>query len=264
MMTTLEEIVAYKKLELAEAKRARPASLLEKEIKNRSPRRDFRRAISGKGKIHLIAEIKRASPSAGMMRPNSDAVATAKTYVQAGAHALSILTDSKFFAGSLADLSAVREVVSVPLLRKDFTLEEYHLLEASAAGADAVLLIVAILPRPVLKRLTELARDLSLTTLVEVHTEQELGEALETGAEMIGINNRNLATLQVDLETTQALARLIPKEELGRRTLVAESGIHSRDDLEFVQAQGVDAVLIGEELMKAEDPAKRIKELMGW
>ncbi len=264
MMIALEEIVAYKKLELAQAKQARPIASLEKEIKSRPPVRDFRRAISGKEKLHLIAEIKRASPSAGTMRPNLDAVAMAKTYAQAGAHALSILTDSKFFAGSLADLAVVREAVAVPLLRKDFTLEEYHLLEAAAAGADAVLLIVAILPRPALKRLIELARDLSLAALVEVHTERELGEALEAGAEILGINNRNLATLQVDLTTTQALARLIPKEERECRTLVGESGIHSRADLEFVRNQGVDAVLIGEEFMKAEDPAKRIKELMGW
>ncbi len=263
-MTKLEEIVSYKKQELALAKQARPIASLEKEIKSRPPVRDFHRAISGKEKVHLIAEIKRASPSAGLMRQNLDAVAMAKTYAQAGAHALSVLTDSKFFSGSLADLTAVRGAVSVPVLRKDFTLEEYHLLESSAAGADAVLLIVAILPRPALKRLLELARDLSLAALVEVHTERELGEALEAGAEILGINNRDLATLQVDLKTTQALARLIPPKERKHRTLVGESGIHSRADLEFVRDQGVDAVLIGEEFMKAEDPAKRIKELMGW
>ena len=183
----------------------------------------------------------------------------AKAYTQAGAQAVSVLTDAKFFSGSLKDLISVKEGVPLPVLRKDFLLEEYSLMEAAAAGADAVLLIVAILEYPVLKRLLGLALDLSLSALVEVHTGQELGIALEAGARIIGINNRNLATFQVDLKVTERLSRQIPKD----RVMVSESGIRSRADVEFVRSQGVQAILVGEELMGSEDIEKRVKELMG-
>ncbi len=259
-MTKLEEILAYKREEVAEAKRARPVVRLERALKDRPPVRDFRGAITRTGKLSLIAEVKRASPSAGPIRPGADAVTVAQTYEKAGAQALSVLTDSKFFSGSLEDLQSVRGKVSLPILRKDFILDEYQVVETAAAGTDALLLIVAALEMPVLKRLLGLARDLRCEALVEVHTERELDQALEAGARVIGINNRDLGTFQVDLKTTQRLARRVPR---GEKVIVSESGIRSRQDLEFVRAQGVQAVLIGEELMSAPDVGKRIKELMG-
>lgn len=259
-MTRLEEIIAFKRQELAEAKRAWPLSRLEKELKGRPPARNFRAAIRRPGALSLIAEFKRASPSAGPIRPDADPVSVAKEYAKAGAQAISVLTDQKFFSGTLDDLRSVKEAVPLPVLRKDFLLEEYAVVESSAAGADAVLLIAAILPRPTFKRLIELARNLSLEALVEVHTERELGEALEAGAELIGVNNRDLATLQVDLKTAERLFQRIPPGKVR----VSESGLRSRQDVELVRSHGADAVLIGEELMGSADPARKIKELMGF
>ncbi len=258
-MSKLEEIVAHKRQEVAEAKQARPLARLERELKDRPPPRGFAAAIRRPGKLSLIAEIKKASPSAGPIRPGADVAEIAKIYAGAGAQAISVLTDTKFFSGGLDDLRVVREKVSLPVLRKDFLLEEYQVVEAAAAGADAVLLIVAILDRPALKRLLALARDLSLDALVEVHSEPELQEALEAQAPVIGINNRDLGSLQVDLETTRRLMKQVP----GTHVRVSESGIRLPADVEFVRAQGADAVLVGEELMSSDDPAKKIKELMG-
>ena len=260
-MNKLDEIVAHKRVEVAEQKRQRPLVQLERALKERPPVRDFAQAILRPGKLGLIAEVKRASPSAGSIRPKADAVEVAKIYHRAGAQALSVLTDTQFFSGSLKDLTGVREEVPLPVLRKDFLLEEYQILEAAAAGADAVLLIAAILDRPALKRLLALTADLGLEALVEVHAEPELAQALEAGARILGINNRNLATLEVDLKTTERLIRRLPKEG---KVIVSESGIRSRSDVEFLERLGVHAVLIGEELMASPDIAKRIQELMGW
>ncbi len=258
-MSRLDEILAHKREELADAKRKRPLARLEQSLKNRAPPRGFRRAIHRMGSLSLIAEIKRASPSAGPIRPDASAPEIAKLYADAGAQAISVLTDAKFFSGRLQDLAAVREKVTLPVLRKDFLLEEYQVVEAAAAGADAVLLIAAALRPPELKRLLRAAGDLSLDALVEVHDERELGEALEAGAEIVGINNRDLATFQVDLGTTGRLAERVPKD----RTVVSESGIRSRADVEKVQGWGAHAILVGEELMSAPDPGARIRELMG-
>ncbi len=260
-MSKLEEIVAHKRVEVEEQKKSRSIAQLERALKTRPPVRSFARAIDRPGKLGLIAEVKRSSPSAGTIRPQANAVDIAKEYQAAGAQALSVLTDAKFFSGSLADLAAVKEKVPLPVLRKDFLLEEYQILEAAVAGADALLLIVAILDRPTLKRLLSLSTDLGLDPLVEVHAEPELDQALEAGAPILGINNRNLATLEVDLKTTQRLIRRLPKEG---RVIVSESGIHSRRDVEFLERLGVQAVLIGEELMSSPDVAARAKELMGW
>ncbi len=259
-MTKLDEIVAYKREEVAQAKKNRPLSIVEKGLKGRPPVRDFREAISQPGRVSLIAEVKRASPSAGTIRPGADAVSVGKIYDSAGAQAISVLTDSKFFSGGLEDLIAVRAAVSVPVLRKDFLLEEYQVIEAAASGADAVLLIAAILEGPVLKRLIRMARDLHLHALVEVHTEKEMEQAVQAEAQIIGINNRDLATFRVDLKTTEQLIRRIP----GGKTVVSESGIRSRADVEFLGRLGASAVLVGEELMRSEDIAARVKELMGW
>ena len=257
-MTTLQEIVAYKKQELAQLKQSKSVGMLERELKNRPPVRNFQRAIRREGHFSLIAEMKRSSPSAGPIRPDADPVEIAKIYANAGAQAISVLTDSKFFSGSLKDLRSIREKCSLPILRKDFLLEEYSLVEAAAAGADAILLIAAILDRKVLKRLLQFARDLAMTPLLEVHTEQEIQEALDVGASVIGINNRDLATMKVDLKTTQRLLTNCPKD----RTVVSESGLHSREDVEMVRCLGVHAILIGEEFMKSSDIAARVKELM--
>ncbi len=258
-MGKLDEIAAYKRLEIAEAKKARPLAALEKELKHRELTRGFASAIRRPGKVSLIAEVKKASPSAGLIRPDADPVEIAKRYAGAGAQAVSVLTDSKFFSGSLDDLVAVRRAIPLPVLRKDFLLEEYQVVEAAAAGADAVLLIVAILKRPELKRLRQFAADLGMDALVEVHSRPELEEALEAGAAVIGVNNRDLQTLRVDLNTTKELMRLLPADKVR----VSESGIKTRDDVEFVRAEGVDAILVGEELMKSADAAKKIKELVG-
>lgn len=258
-MSKLDEIIAFKRREVAEAKQARPLARLERELKDRTPPRGFAAAIRRPDKLSLIAEIKKASPSAGPIRLGADVVEVARVYAGAGAQALSVLTDTQFFSGSLEDLKAVREKVSLPVLRKDFLLEEYQVVEAAAAGADAVLLIVAILERPVLKRLLALAGDLSLDALVEVHSEPELQQALEAQTQVIGVNNRDLGSLRVDLETTRRLMKQVP----GTHVRVSESGIRLPADVEFVRAQGADAILVGEELMSSDDPAKKIKELMG-
>ena len=258
-MTTLDDIVAYKKLELAQLKQSTPVSLLERRLKSRPPVRDFRQAIHRPGALSLIAEIKRDSPSAGVIRPDADPVEIAALYANAGAQAISVLTDSKFFSGSIDDLRSVREKTPLPLLRKDFVLEEYSLVEAAAAGADSILLIAAILDRKILKRLLQFARDLELTALLEVHTEKEIQEVLDVGALVVGINNRDLATMKVDLQTTRRLLSFLPKD----RTIVSESGYHSPEDVEMARQLGVNAVLIGEEFMKAPDIAARVKELMG-
>lgn len=258
-MTKLEEIAAYKRQEIAQAKQARPLALLERSLKERPPVRDFREAIHRPGNLGLIAEVKRASPSAGPIRPGADAVETAKAYEAAGAQAISVLTDAKFFQGSLQDLTRVKEKGGLPVLRKDFLLEEYQVVEGAAAGADAVLLIAAVLNLELLTRLIRFSGELGMSALVETHTERELGEALEAGAQIVGINNRNLDTFQVDLAATQRLIQRAPKD----RTVVSESGIRFRADVQFVERLGAHAVLIGEELMSAPDIGKKIKELMG-
>ena len=259
-MSKLDEIVAYKRAEVAELKKRKPLAQVERALKGRPPVRDFAAAIRRPGRLSLIAEIKRASPSAGALRPDADVLEIAEAYAEAGVQAISVLTDAKFFSGSLQDLMQVQEKVKVPVLRKDFLVEEYQVVEGLAAGADAVLLIAAILPKPILKRLLGLAEDFSLTPLVEVHAEKELNEALEADAKVIGINNRDLGTFTVDLKTTERLARQVPPD----RIRVSESGIHSRGDVELVQSQGVDAILVGEELMGSPDISKKIRELMSW
>ncbi len=259
-MSKLEEIVTHKRQEVAEAKKTRPLAQLEQALKRRLPHQPFRQAVVRPGVLSLIAEFKRASPSAGPIRPQADPVEVAQAYQKAGAQALSVLTDSRFFLGSLKDLTAVKEQVPLPVLRKDFLLEEYQVVEAASAGADAVLLIVAILERQMLRRLLGLARDLDLDALVEVHTERELGEALDLETELIGINNRDLNTFGVDLKTTERLRGKIPPG----KGVVAESGIHSHEEVELIRRWGADAVLIGEELMSAKEMEVKVKELMGW
>jgi len=254
----LDEIVASKREEIAEHKRQRPlAALVESEL-YAGPRRGFAAALSRPGRA-IIAEVKKASPSRGVIRADFDPVAIARAYERGGARALSVLTDAPYFQGSLAYLDAIRRVVALPLLRKDFLLDPYQVHEARAYGADAVLLIVAILDDPSLRELAALARTLELDALVEVHSRAELERAMACGATLIGINNRDLRTFVTRLEVAETLA---PPAASGA-TIVAESGLKTTADLERLEAAGVRAFLIGETLMAAQDPGAALRALLG-
>lgn len=247
-MNRLEEILRVKRSEI-EALRLRREELHKAALL----RNDFRRfgaALQGcPGKTALIAEIKKASPSAGVIVESFDPLAIARNYARAGVDAISVLTDERFFQGHLDYLKLIRDAVPQPLLRKDFILDSVQIMEAAAAGADAILLIVAALEQKQLIALLEAATLYQLDALVEVHTLAELDRALETDARIIGINNRNLATFEVDLAVTEKLSEEVPKEI----TLVSESGIRTAEDLARIKACGVDAVLIGEALMRAQN-----------
>lgn len=218
--------------------------------------RDFRKALEARSPA-IIAEIKKASPSRGVLVKDFDPVRLAQAYQSGGAAALSVLTDKEFFQGSLADLVAARAAVEAPVLRKDFTIDEYHVLEAAAHGADAILLIAAILTRDQMRRFRELAAMHGMAALVEVHDEYELDDALASGAEIIGVNNRNLHTFEVTLETSLRLAKAIPAHVLK----VSESGIHSRADIAKLLDAGFQAFLVGEHLMQSPDPAAALRAL---
>ena len=252
----LDKIVASTREALAERKR--PLAELDEMMARQSPPRDFAAALSGKG-IRLIAEVKRASPSKGDLSPDLDASSLARTYRAAGAAAISVLTEAEHFKGSLDDLAAVRQAVDLPLLRKDFILDPYQVYEARARGADAVLLIAAILSDADMLSLLEETRFMGMEALVEVHSQKELRRALAVGPRVVGINNRNLADFSVDLETTLKLRPLIP----GGVMVVSESGIHSREDVLRLEQAGVHAILVGEALVTSPDPAAKIAQLLG-
>lgn len=263
----LNTIVAQKRREIAALPDTEVSvSRLRDVLSRRGGVRDFMAALRQPraGDVALIAEVKKASPSAGVIRPDFDPVAIARTYAAAGASCLSVLTDEQFFQGSLDYLRAIREVVDLPLLRKDFVIDPRQLLEAAEAGADAILLIVAILDDDLLRRLHTLVVEAGLTALVEVHDEAELDRAVATGAGLIGVNNRNLKTFTVDVATTEHLAaRLSDSLSSGSRLLVAESGIHTRADVERLRACGAGAILVGESLMRQPDPGRKARELIG-
>lgn len=245
-MNRLEQILAAKRVEI-EALRPRREDLRRVALQ-RNDFRSFEIALQKPDDLALIAEVKKASPSAGVIVELFDPVAIAQNYALAGAEAISVLTDEQFFQGRLEYLQQIRDVVRVPLLRKDFILDEVQIAESAAAGADAVLLIVAALVHDELERLLEAALIYQLDVLVEVHTLAELDRALETDARIIGINNRNLATFEVDLGVTEELSEQVP----GGIVLVSESGIRSAQDVARVKACGANAVLIGEALMRAQ------------
>jgi len=254
----LDNIVAKKLDELEQSQKIVLSSELELAIKKRPLPLDLAAALRGDS-LRLIAEVKRASPSAGVLCPNLDPLKLASTYAQCGAAAISILTESRYFGGSLEDLEAIRHgLLTVPLLRKDFILKPYQIFESRAWGADAVLLIVAILDDTRLKELLSLSHDLGMQCLVEVHNEDELKRALVCKAEIIGINNRDLDTMTVDLDVTRRLRPLIPLDRL----VVSESGIKGRDDIQKLKEWGVNAVLVGEALVTVKDVAAKIKELL--
>jgi indole-3-glycerol phosphate synthase len=221
------------------------------------PTRGFAKNLAG-AERRIIAEVKKASPSKGLIRADFDPVAIAREYAAHGASALSVLTEERFFQGSLSDLEEIRAAVDLPLLRKDFTLDPYQIVEAKSCGADAVLLIAAMLDPQRMADLRAQAGELTLDTLIEVHTERELATAVEAGAEMIGVNNRDLRTFQVSLATTERLAPLIP----AGTPAVCESGIDSIEQIRRAEQWGIHIFLIGESLMRAPEPGKKLAELL--
>lgn len=255
--TILDRIVAAKAEELAGLRAQRRE--LEGRADRSGPPRGFARALRSAEGVAVIAEIKRRSPGSGEIRPGLDPAELARSYERGGATALSVLTDGPFFGGSLDDLREARDAAPMPVLRKDFVVDELQVLEARAAGADAVLLIVRILDRPRLERLLERAERWGMDALVEVHDGWELERARAAGATLIGINNRDLSTFETRLEVTLELA-----ERVGEGiTLVSESGIRSRGDVELVGRAGVHAVLVGESLLRLDDPGAGVSRLRG-
>ena len=245
---------------IVEIRRERePLAGLERRAAAANPRGSlFESALGAAGRVNVIAECKRRSPSRGVLAATYDPVAIARQYEAGGAAAISVLTEPTFFDGALDHLTAVRAAVGVPLLRKDFVVDDYQLFEARAAGADAVLLIVAALEQRALGHLQQRAAELGLATLIEVHDEKELARALDSGARLIGVNNRNLRTLAVDVEASYRLAGQIPASVVA----VSESGLQSRADLEKLAAAGYRAFLIGERFMTDSNPAAAIRELI--
>lgn len=255
----LDDIVAQKRVELEELKQTTPLRALVERVESTERHvRDYADALRGED-IRLIAEIKKASPTKGVLNSEIDPVALAATYEAAGAHAISILTDEKFFRGSLDDLARVARGCSLPLLRKDFLIDEYQVYEAVLAGAASALLIVAILDDRQLAELIALQRSLGMEPQVEVHDENEVERALKADALIVGINNRDLRTFTVDLATTERLRPLIPSD----RIVVSESGIHTSADVARLRAADVQAMHIGEALMVSSDPIQKARELFG-
>ena len=251
----LEEIVQHKRVEVAD----REAQVSLDEVQRRAESAPPPRVPRFDGAMSLIAEVKRQSPSKGAFVSELDPVAQARAYERGGATAISVLTDERYFAGSLDDLRAVRAAVNVPVLCKDFFLSQYQVYEARSCGADLVLLIVAALDDRTLGRLHQLVLDLSMTPLVEVHDQHDLARAIAAGAQLIGINNRDLRDFSVDLLTTEYLAPLVPDDA----TIVSESGLATREDVERVARAGARVVLVGETLMRSADPGTVIRELVG-
>jgi len=263
----LDEIISCKRQAVARRKKALPLAELVRRLAGRPPVRSLAGALkpekkNGAGEIALIAEIKRASPSKGVIRPQLDPAEIARQYTEAGAAAISVVTEENFFGGRLEFLPAVREATALPVLRKDFIVDPYQLYESRFYGSDAVLLIAAVLSDRELKEYQRLAAELGMGSLVETHTREELMRALAAGATVVGINNRDLHTFQTDLNTTFRLRPLLPGPGRGIVT-VSESGIDSRAQLLALQAHGVDAALVGEALMKSPDPAGKVRELLG-
>ena len=251
----LDEIVKIKKDEVERLKKYMTVSALKKSVAELKPCRNFRQALSGK-KCSIIAEVKCASPSRGRLIADFDPLRIASIYEQNGASAISVLTDEKYFAGHKVYLAKIKQAIKLPLLRKDFIIDKIQIYETRAIGADAVLLIARILGRK-LAEFILLSKELELSSLVEVHTAEDLDLALKAGAEIIGINNRNLDTFITDINTSCELINKIPEDKI----VVAESGIASRSDIESLMQAGIHSFLIGEALMKAPDIGKKLREL---
>jgi len=261
-MDVLQRIIQIKKARVAEAIKAAPSEEVRAQAfamrANAKPHR-FVEAVSNHDRVNIIAEIKRASPSKGVIRDVVDPAQIAQRYEGGGASAISVLTEADHFGGSLADLRATRLAVSLPLLRKDFIFEEYQVYESAAAGADAILLIVAALDNAALLELRRVAEDqLGLDALVEVHTAREMQRAVDSGARFIGVNNRDLRTLSVSLQTSLELARMAPDDAVR----ISESGIETSDDIRRLRLCGYRGFLVGESLMRASDPERVLRDLI--
>jgi indole-3-glycerol phosphate synthase len=257
-MTILDTIVAGKREEIAAARARVPDGELERRLGDARPVRDFRAALLRGPGVQVIAEVKKASPSAGLIRADFDPVAIARTYADNGAACISVLTDERWFQGHLRYLEQVSAVVSVPVMRKDFLLDRYQLLEARAAGADCVLLIAEALPGDELPQLLGQVHELGMQALVELYDADNLTRVLDAGATLVGINNRDLRTMKVRLEHTIELAARVP----AGACLVGESGIKDSEDVERLRAAGVKAVLVGETLMRCDDIGAKLRELI--
>ena len=254
----LDEIVEQKKRVVEQDKENESLDQLKEKIAQTGEARDFKQALKNGG-VSLIAEIKKASPSKGVIKEDFNPLQIAQQYQQAGASALSVLTDQDFFQGKLSYLTDVKKEVELPLLRKDFIIDLYQIYQARAYGADAVLLIAAILEQEDLRDYLNLAQELGLDVLLEVHNRKELEMALEVDAEIIGINNRDLKVFEVDLATTLGLKRLIPDDKV----VISESGIKDRSDINLLSEHEIDGVLVGEALMRSDDINAKVKELVG-
>lgn len=257
----LKEIIQKKKERIILAKQEFPEADLRAKIQYLTPTRPFIEAINKPRQISLIAEIKKQSPSRGIIRQDFDCAQIAKIYQEAQVQAVSILTEEDYFGGNISYINQVKNLMQAPILRKDFILEPYQVLESRVFGADAILLIADLLTQDEITELMTQATDLGMDSLVEVHSEKELKKVLKLkGVSLIGINNRDLHTLEVDFKTTEELFPLIPKDKI----VVVESGIKSRQDVLFLKILGVNAVLIGEAFMSAQDIRKKVEEIMGW
>jgi indole-3-glycerol phosphate synthase len=253
----LDKIIAQKREEVEQSKKTAAITYLQERIALQKPSLDLTTALKG-DHIRLIAEVKKASPSRGILSPNLNHIKLAQSYAEGSAAAISVLTESNYFMGSLEHLAAIKELVGLPLLRKDFIFDSYQVYESRAYGADALLLIAAILSQSQLRELVLLSHTLGLRCLVEVHNEGDVEKAVRCEAEIIGINNRELNTFTVDITTTGSLRPLIPPE----RIVVSESGIKSKRDVEKLKNWGVDAILVGEALVTAGDVIAKMKELL--
>lgn len=263
MSDILGKIIEYKKLELQGTRRKVSLRDVKMKAADAAPVREFLGGFVKDG-LNVIAEVKKASPSAGVIRADFDAVRVALAYAQTGARALSVLTDTKFFQGSLADLSQVRAAVGLPVLRKDFTLAEYHIHESRGAGADAILLIVAVLDDPQLKDYLAITEGLGMQALVEVHNDGELKRALKIAPRLVGINNRNLKTLVTDVQVSRDMLTAMQSHPgRGQMKVISESGLKDHDTLVALAKQGADGFLIGEALLKTGDPGRKLMEFLG-
>ena len=254
----LTKIIEEKRREVDRAQREVPLHELKERARSLFIKSDFKKNISRKGHINLIGEIKKSSPSKGVIRAGFNPTKIALAYQASGANAISVLTDERFFDGKLEYLKTVKERVNIPVLRKDFIIDEYQVYESALNGADAILLISHILTQEELNRYYEIAKELGMDVLVEVHNEEEVEKALNSPASIIGINNRDLTNFEVDLLTTQRLVRLIPDTKV----IVSESGIETYEQVMFLKSLGVDAVLIGEVFMRAVNIGEKVRDLM--
>ncbi len=254
----LAKILDHKRGEIAAAKNRRPVEQLQAELAAAPPVRDFVAALRAAKDLGLIAEVKKASPSAGIIRADFDPLQIAAIYQASGASCLSVLTDEEFFQGSLSYLSAIRETARVPLLRKDFIIDRYQVLEARVAGADAILLIAECLDDCTLRDLYFYASELGMESLIEIYDPENLDRVLKLEPALVGVNNRDLRTFVVDLDHTLEIVRRVPQSAL----LVSESGIKTRADVEKLKSHGVGAILVGESLMRADDIRAAVRELV--